>query len=98
VDFAGHCKRPSGIASEIASMESKLLATCNLVKITGRQKYPMRCRSCESCEFCEFCEFCNPDRDLRIASPKFELEFIDFQGLYAGLESRGPNSELLCRP
>ena len=32
VDFAGHCKRPSGIASEIASMESKLLATCNLVK------------------------------------------------------------------
>jgi hypothetical protein len=32
VDFAGHCKHPSGIASEIASMESKLLATCNRVK------------------------------------------------------------------
>jgi len=42
VDFAGHYKRLSGIASEIASMDSKLLATCNLVKITGRQKYPMR--------------------------------------------------------
>jgi len=37
VDFAGHCKRLSGIASDIASLESKLLATCNLLKTTGRQ-------------------------------------------------------------
>ncbi len=32
-----------------------------------------------------------------IASAKFELEFVDFQGLDAGLESRGSNSELRCR-
>lgn len=89
-------KRLRSIASETASVESKFLATRNLVKRTGRQKYLMGGGARESYEFCEFCEFCNSDGASRISSKKFELEFVDFQCLDTGLESRGSNSELLC--
>jgi hypothetical protein len=37
LDFAGHCKCLNGIVSELASLESKSLATRNLLKTKGQE-------------------------------------------------------------
>jgi hypothetical protein len=97
MDFAGHSERLSGIGTEIASLHSKILAICNFLKKKEKWRCDAGLGRRESREFREFSEFRDLDRDTAICSVKFELEFVDFQGFYAGLKSRWWNSELRCR-
>ena len=100
LDFAGHCERLNVMVSRLVSLQSKPLATRNLLKTKERVCRSRRayCEPREFREFREFHEFRKLDRDAGVRSPKFELEFVDFQGPDARLKSRWWNSELSRRP
>ena len=98
MDFASHSERPSGIVAALASLKGNPLATRNLLKAKGGEDICGERVSSKSREFRDFRNFRNSDRRYRYTSAKFELQFVDLQGLDAGLESRGRNSELRCCP